>query len=241
MLGLKLKLGLSCVQQAGGGESEPVILEVIDEVGNTEITEYINNDVTEVTTYVRFEDCPALENVTIPALTTVGEGVTLICSALTVLSLSAMEEIGQSFIVDAPLAGNFDISELESVGWGINFFSATVTSIDLSSLTEVGIPDDSSGSITIACSQLTTLTFPVLLVIHNTGFAAVNLSGCALDQTSVDAILVRLAALDGTAGTTLFENSPIDLSGGTNAVPSATGLTAKATLEGRGNTVTVNS
>jgi Leucine-rich repeat (LRR) protein len=57
---------------------------------------------------------------------------------------------------------------------------------------------------------------------------------CALTQTSVDNILVALAA-NG------IEGGYIDLRGGTNAIPSATGLTAITTLEGRGWSVDTNT
>lgn len=66
-------------------------------------------------------------------------------------------------------------------------------------------------------------------------------SGCALDETSVDYILTTLAALDGTNGTTSYNNYTISLDGGTNSIPSASGLAAKAVLEGRGCVVYVNS
>lgn len=68
----------------------------------------------------------------------------------------------------------------------------------------------------------------------------IAISGNALNQTSIDNILVRLAALDGTAGTTAYNTKTIALTGGTNATPSSTGLTAKATLVARGCTVTHN-
>jgi hypothetical protein len=60
-----------------------------------------------------------------------------------------------------------------------------------------------------------------------------------LDQASVDNILVRLAALDGTNGTALYENKTVTITGSSSA-PSATGLTAKSTLVARGCTVTNN-
>lgn len=63
---------------------------------------------------------------------------------------------------------------------------------------------------------------------------AVYLGDNALSESEVDAILVALAAGAAINGT-------LDLTNGTNAPPSATGLTAKGTLEGRGWTVTVNS
>jgi len=56
---------------------------------------------------------------------------------------------------------------------------------------------------------------------------------CALDQTSVDNILVSL----DTAGQS---NGTLNLNGGSSASPSATGLAAKTSLEGKGWAVTTN-
>lgn len=68
-----------------------------------------------------------------------------------------------------------------------------------------------------------------------------NFRNCALDQTSVDAILVKLASLDGTNGTSNFQYRNVYVDQGTNAIPSETGLAAKATLEARNCNVYVNS
>jgi|688.fasta_scaffold19642_6 hypothetical protein len=57
---------------------------------------------------------------------------------------------------------------------------------------------------------------------------------CALTQTAVNNILIALAA-NGV------ENGYIQLDGGTNAVPGASGLAAITTLEGNGWSVDVNS
>ena len=59
-------------------------------------------------------------------------------------------------------------------------------------------------------------------------------SGCDLTETAVDDILVVLSN-NGNS------NGDVELDGGTNAIPSATGLAAKLALEGVGWTVTVNS
>lgn len=67
-----------------------------------------------------------------------------------------------------------------------------------------------------------------------------SITGAALSEASVDYYLMLLAGLDGSGGTTVFENVTVDLSGGTSAPPSGDGLAAKAVLEGRGCTVTVN-
>jgi hypothetical protein len=83
-----------------------------------------------------------------------------------------------------------------------------------------------------ACSSLTSFPANMFDACPATNFtnAFVN---CALNQTSIDNILVSIAAA-GTSGGTL------NMTGGTNATPSATGLAAKATLVGRGWTVTHN-
>jgi hypothetical protein len=61
----------------------------------------------------------------------------------------------------------------------------------------------------------------------------VNLFSCALTQQSVDNILVALSN-NGVS------NGYVQLEGGMNAIPSATGLAAKAVLEGNGWNVNVN-
>ncbi len=63
--------------------------------------------------------------------------------------------------------------------------------------------------------------------------ADIDLEDNALPQAEVDNILVTLAA--GTA-----IDGVLNLTAGTNATPSATGLTAKGILQGRGWTVTNN-
>jgi hypothetical protein len=65
-------------------------------------------------------------------------------------------------------------------------------------------------------------------------------TGNAFTQATVDNLLVNVAAMDGTNGKFLYSNNTINLSGGTNSTPSATGLAAKATLVSRGCTVTHN-
>jgi hypothetical protein len=68
-------------------------------------------------------------------------------------------------------------------------------------------------------------------------FTAIN---CALNQTSVNYILNKLASLDGNNGTLLF-NYNVNLSGGTNAPRSSASDAAYANLISRGCTVTLNS
>jgi hypothetical protein len=88
-------------------------------------------------------------------------------------------------------------------------------------------------------TSLTTLSgdfMPSLLWLDG----EVNFRGCQLDQASIDKILVKLASLDGTNGTSSYQYRNIYLDQGSNQSPSETGLAAKSTLEGRGCNVYVN-
>lgn len=98
--------------------------------------------------------------------------------------------------------------------------SGVVDLTNLSALEELDIFDNTAlTSIIIADTQ------PILR------FYA---SDCALTETAVDDILVVLSDNGLT-------NGNVELDGGTNAIPSATGLAAKLALEGFGWTVTVNA
>lgn len=158
-------------------------------------------------------------------------------------------EIAQNAVIES-----IDLSSLETVGTHFKIFSnATLNSLDIGNLTtvpELLISDsalvllDLSSLETVTTgfnintnASLTTITFGTFVEIAT----HVDLSANALNEVSVNAILAKLVALDGTGGTTLFENKFVHLNLGTNAPPGAAGLTSIATLEGRGCTVNVNS
>lgn len=149
-----------------------------------------------------------------------------------------------------------------------NTMAALVT-MNLPALTSVGVDLARAvftlGNIAPATmGNLTTLTFPVIEVIGSSSSISINIitamaalstftlgttlqrvdgnvivTSCALLVASVDGLLVRLAALDGTGLTTAYSSKTVTITG-TSATPSATGLAAKATLVGRGCTVTHN-
>lgn len=73
-----------------------------------------------------------------------------------------------------------------------------------------------------------------LTIAGATSLAALDCNGCALPEDQVDAVLSALDTMGVEAG-------EVDLSGGTNAIPSAAGLTSKANLDGKGWKVMVNS
>jgi hypothetical protein len=156
-----------------------------------------------------------------------------------------------------------DVSDNNIPGSGTN----SLTSVNLSSSTSVvelrlddsnfsgGVPNISSlSSLQLLdldqCSISGVLDlsgFPAIYsidVFGNEGLTSViiadtqsidnfNASSCALTETAVDDILVVLSN-NGVSNGTVY------LAGGTNAIPSATGLAAKAVLEGNGWYVEIN-
>lgn len=159
---------------------------------------------------------PSLTSISAPNLVVAAGGITLLgVPALSSLTLTSLSKTGQ--------------------------FSLTTNS----AITTISLP-----AITIIGSTVTT----VLSIVNATALSNftlgsglkqmagnVAITGCALNQASVDGVLARLAALDGTAGTTVFGTGrTVNLTGGTTSTPSAAGLASKATLQARGVTVTNN-
>ena len=99
--------------------------------------------------------------------------------------------------------------------------------------------ETNGGVVSIAnCPLLTTITRIGIIKTRNFGFPIqYYFNNNALDQSSVDAILVAIAA--GRSDTPNSFRS-VNIAGGTNSSPGSTGLAAKATLVAAGWTVTHN-
>lgn len=201
------------------------------ELTNCSLLETVSLPALTAVSTLSFNNCPALSTVDLSALETIIYGATIDSSLLETISLSALTTINSLYIQNNSILSTLDLSALGTISGELSVnFSPLLTELDLSSLvncSSVYLGNNTSLSSVTLGSLLQAIT--------------VDVSGCALTESVVDAILVELAGLDGTGGTTLYENQTVDLSGGTNAPPSATGLAAKATLEGRGCTVNVNS
>lgn len=188
------------------------------------------------------------------SLATVGSDFDATLSEIGALDLPALTRVGGAFEPNVPSATTLGVPLLASIG-NINLNNAGVVALSFPSLTTAGgisitncgamtsldlsaFESTTDGAIFVTgCGALTTVTFGALTQV----LGDVNFDGCALNEATVDAILVELAALDGTGGTTSYNIHTITLSGGTSTEPSVTGLAAKVTLEGRGCEVIVNS
>lgn len=154
------------------------------------------------------------------------------CTSITSLNLASLKYLG---IVPQTGLNTFTLV-------GVNGRIAPVTMTGLTSLTFpaiIELGNYSTTSIYLTSTNvpnLTTFTLGSTLKMVTRG---VTISA-PLNQASVDNVLVRLAALDGTNGTTAYSSKTVTINGLSSA-PSATGLTAKDVLVARGCTVTVNS
>jgi hypothetical protein len=108
---------------------------------------------------------------------------------------------------------------------------STVTTIDLPVLERVWQQMMGSSLSFTNNSSLTTLNIPSLVNVGTSPY--LFWTNNAFSQATVDHILERMVA-------TGAENGQLNIDGGTSSAPSANGLAAKATLEGRGWSVTTN-
>ena len=115
-------------------------------------------------------------------------------------------------------------------------FPLDIEQLELTSvtgLTGIAWTNSFPGKITATgIASLQTLTFNSVVEVDTNVDININFSGCGLNQTSVDALLDKCATLGGAW--------IINVSGGTNAAPSAAGLVSKATIISNGGSVTNN-
>ena len=186
------------------------------------------------------------------ALTSIGTTLYISSTALTTLTLTSLQTTGGATTIIASSLTSVALPALVSSP-GLTITCAAATTLTLTALQTV------TGAATWQLNALVSLSLPALLTITSTFIIVaanmttfsfnsgllriggnVTMTGMKLTQASVDGILVSLANLNGTGGTTAYSSLTVNLSGGTSSTPSATGLAAKATLVGRGCTVTTN-
>lgn len=156
---------------------------------------------------------------------------TLTAAALTTLSLPALVSIYGTWGTTMAACTSVDLSLLQNVTGAVTASFATLTTLNLPAIVSFG------AAVTFTAANMTTFSLGATLKSVGGNW---TMTGMKLNQASVDGILISLAALDGTNGTTAYSSKTVNLSGGTSSAPSATGLAAKATLVARGCTVTTN-
>jgi hypothetical protein len=197
----------------------------------------------------------SITTVNFPELIFSGTFVTTAGSGVTSLSFPKLEAL-LNFTNNLTTQSSVSFPELLYIGSFSDIVNSAMTSYSFpklkifnssvsfagtkSSLTSIsfGALEVLAGTFTMptTSTSLTSFSFASTLKLFNSNFVTTSNS---LDQASVDNILVRLAALDGTGGTVAYSSRTVTITG-SSATPSATGLAAKTTLQGRGCTVTTN-
>lgn len=126
------------------------------------------------------------------------------------------------------------VIEIGNGGLSYNAYNSAFTTLNLPNIVTV-----KSGYISFnGCYSLTSVTFGTVGTLKsfelNGSNPSISFQNCSLNQTSVDNILITLASLDGTNGTTASYSGQLYLNGGSNASPSGTGYAAISVLQSRG-------
>ena len=200
---------------------------VVDFSGDTALESFYLfdwSDPNTVTESIDLSGCTALRTVALERL-----------NALTSIDLSGLSALSRVYIDDA-LIPVIDLSNTPATSIAIQ--GAAVLSLDISgtlvtSYSDIGYLSNLPSLTTLVARDCALL---IDLVISNarTTLTHLDVSGGVLDESHIKAILVDLSNFAP-------DNGVCDLSGGTNAPPSAGGLVAKANLEARGWTVSTNS
>ena len=175
--------------------------------------------------FMQFGNNPQMTTLSFPVLERVGGEFSFFsCNGLVSLTMPALKYIGRKLTTANTALGRISMNTSSS------FTTAVFPVIET-----IG----SSSSVSISSNTVPLLsTFTLGSTLRQVD-GNVTLTSGALTQASVDGLLVRLAALDGTGVTTAYSTKTVTITG-TSATPSATGLAAKATLVSRGCTVTHN-
>jgi hypothetical protein len=148
------------------------------------------------------------------------------CTLLTLITFGSLTAVPSVSIRNNPaLTTLTGLAGVNFTGPGSISSNTAITLIDLSNCTFTG-SFGCAGNTSLFIIGISGATFP-----NGTDY---DFSGNALTQATVDAILAAMVANAG------YASGNVDLSGGTSSAPSVTGLADKATLIGRGVSVTTN-
>jgi hypothetical protein len=178
--------------------------------------------------------CP-ITSINLPKVEAINGNLTNQSTVITTINLPELLFIsGFNDSVNSAVT-SYSFPKLKIVGgsFTISGTKASLTSISFGALEYY---NSSIFTMPTVSTSLTSFSFANTLKGFNANFVTTSNS---LNQASVDNILIRLAALDGTGGTIAYSSKTVTITGGA-ATPSAAGLAAKAILVARGCTVTNN-
>lgn len=174
------------------------------------------------------DSCDVLATLDFPLVTHIQDGLTVVtCPLLASINLPLLATAGPQLIQTCPLLTSIN---LDSLATTTGSFQIIVCAI----LPSVILPAfvSSGGDTAInSCASLTTISMPLWVPGNGNDH---SFDSNALNVASVNHLLARGVANPG------FVSGTLSLEGGANAAPSGQGIADKATLIGRGVTVTTN-
>jgi hypothetical protein len=190
---------------------------------------------------ITIQDCNNFTTLNISSLTNDGSVSITNCDSLSLSGISFNSQFSA-----------FGFNNCDDLGATISIAATEIKTTvgNCTNITTLSFPNAVTWAYTISiygCSSLANLTLGSVGTLKSIYYdpidgASVFLDGCALSSGSVTHVLDILISLDGTNGTTEWgAGSTLDISGGTNAIPSAGDLVKIATLEARGATIVYNT
>lgn len=184
---------------------------------------------------------PALTTLSLPTLTAIGG--TFECNnmnGLTGLSTPSLAAVYGDFIPNnINVLPSMSFPALQAIGGRFSPFLMTgMTGVFLTGMRRyesgINIPSGTMSGV-VAAVFGTSGTLKAIIG------SRIELSGLNLNVQSVTGLLYLLTSLDGTNGTVAWgAGKTLIINGGNNAAPAGQGIADKATLQGRGATVTTN-
>jgi hypothetical protein len=175
---------------------------------------------------------PKLRGLYLPALTAITSSLRLNANQLCAVNLPLLTSVTLDFIYYnqlSPTLLKIYAPLLATIGGNLaGAGNPALTEVYYPSLVSVSGPDGINYQ---DCTALVEVHFPSLVPVNGKPIVFDN---CALNEESVDGILARCVA------NAAYVSGTVNLAGGTSAPPSVTGAADKATLIGRGVTVTTN-
>ena len=208
-----------------------------------------------VMTYLRgelyIENSPALTLVSCPALIFSDNEIYVNgCLSLETINFESLMIVDDTLVFDSlPLLTSLNLSSLVEVQYTIRFS-------DCDALASISLPElvKCDGFYVLGCPLITSFSLPSIVTISAsfqsdsvTSISWPNLKEITgafevmsiLTEAQVDSFLALLVGLDGTNGTSLYENQNVYLNNNSSAPPSSAGLASKAILVARGCSVEI--
>ncbi len=205
-------------------------------IGSIPMTDLLLRDLVGATYDLIVYCCQNMVSCSAPLLRYIGDELRFdTCGSITSIVMPRLVYVNSTSTFRwLPVLTEINLPAMDYAGGTILFTNcAALERIDLSALRYCGSSIQGTGNL----DSLTELVLSDSLKLLNGDFV---FDRCAFPSATVDALLIRLAGLDGANGTSAYTSHTVTITGNSEPAGDA-GLDAKSVLEGRSCIVTLNT